>query len=474
MLYESLTPIARIALTWYYRSISVAGRTRIPASGPVFFAVNHSNALVDALVVATALPRPVRFLAKATIFSNPIASAFLNSVGVIPLKRAADEVKKAAESAHATVASARTDDMVGASNLDPSRNANSFHAVSDALAEGSAVVIFPEGISHDEPQLQPLRTGLARMALQAREQQNVRHIQIIPVGLLFERKEEPRSRILVQVGDPIDVDAFVARNTDSATAVDALTALVTHHLMSVTSNFETTEDAERISMVGETLASLLEPPTSVDDEGPSLSTVLASVRRTARVRQSLLRNGPDSELAKRAAPYEQRIAAFRTRLARERIDVADIGIDLDTTPGARFAIRELVRAALLLPISWWGRVTHFIPIRVARSLALRGTKALDEPAMKTLLFGIALVLASYAIETAIVWRLFGVWWAIAFFGTLIPSASSDLRYGDVARRRTQRMRAYFTFRRNPELQREFLAEADWLRREAGALEQLAL
>lgn len=501
MLYRVVKPIVQIALTWYYRSISVAGRSRVPASGPVFFAVNHPNALVDALVVASALPRTVRFTAKATIFANPVVAAFLRNAGVIPLRRVADELKSAAAREQETgtdrdvAASAipsiveskpgvagvgasiiESHPAVGTGNaasppVDPSRNANSFRAVSAALAEGSAVVIFPEGKSHDLPQLAPLRTGLARMATQARNA-GVHGIQILPVGLLFERKEEPRSRVLIQIGNAIDVDEFSASVPDAGHAVEALTSLVAQRLAAVTLNFDTPEDAARITVVSETLAALLEPTNTVGHEGPSLSTVLSLVRRTVRVQSALASAEPDNELHQRANEYEQRIAAFRARLVQENIALSDIGIDLDATPGVRFAIRESLLALVLFPITWWGRLLHFIPIRVARWLALRGARNRDEPAMNTLLFGVVLVLASYAVETAIVWRLFGFWWALAFFATLIPSASSDLRYGDRVRRRAERMRTYFKFRKTPSLQRDLLAEADWLRREAGAIEQV--
>ena len=471
MLYAIVKPVVRIALNWYYRSIAVAGPSRIPETGPVFLAVNHPNALVDALVVACSINRRVRFTAKATIFGNPLAAAFLRRAGVIPLRRAADEAKFV----HGMEANATSANAVNSAggDVDPSRNAISFRAVSEALAEGSVVVIFPEGRSHDEPALAPLRTGLARMALEAHDSLSVRHIQIIPVGLLFERKEEPRSRVLVQIGGAIDVDTFAESHGTDAHAVEALTALVTSQLSAVTINFETSEDAARISAVSETLANLLEPVASVASDGPPLSSVLSLVRRTDRVRESLAHASADSTLTVHAAEYEQRMRAFRARLAQHRISIEDIGIDLDATPGARFALREGARAALLLPVSWWGRATHFIPVRLARMLALRNAKARDEPAMNTLLFGLVLVLAAYAVETAIVWRVFGVWWALAFFVTLVPSASSDLRYGDLARRRTERMRAYFALRRDRALQRELLAEADWLRREAGAIEQMA-
>jgi glycerol-3-phosphate O-acyltransferase/dihydroxyacetone phosphate acyltransferase len=489
VLYESVKPVVNIALTWYYRSVSVAGRSRVPTRGPVLLAVNHPNALVDALVVACAMPRRVHFTAKATIFSNPAASAFLHRAGVIPLRRAADE------------ASERNVTRPIGTAADASRNADAFRAVSDALADGSAVVIFPEGRSHDEPHLAPIRTGLARMALQARETRSVHGIVIVPVGLLFERKEEPRSRVLVQVGEPIQLDAFVATLSDASHAVERLTALVAERLSDVTINFASSDDASRIATVSETLAALLEPPGSVGDHGAPLSSVLAIVRRAERVRLALAReqgkggahvlkhgvaNPQDAEgasikattardepLQVRVVEFERRMLAFRARLATERITVADVAIESSASPGLRFAFREGAIAAVLLPVSWWGRITHFIPIRIARWLALRHAQARDEPAMNTLLFGVLLVLVSYVVETAAVWHLFGAWWALAFLVTLVPSASSDLRYGDRARRRSARARTYLKFRRTAGLQRELLSEADWIRHEAGAIEQLA-
>ena len=457
MLYEILKPIARVALTWYYRSVDVAGRSRIPATGPVFLAVNHPNALVDALVVAVAVPRRVHFTAKSTIFANPAVAAFLRAGGAIPLRRASDEVKRAPDEVKPP-----------ANAVDPLRNADSFRAVCTALAQGQAIVIFPEGKSHDEPHLAPLRTGLARMALLARDTYHVRGIKIIPVGLLFEQKETPRSRVLVQIGEAIDVDAV----TVGEHAVESLTALVSQRLNSITLNFETSDDAARIAGVSETLAALIEPTSELRDGGPPLSAILALSRRTDRVRQELSENAT-AQLHERVEGFQMRLDAFRARLLQEKINATDVHIEVHATPGVRFAIREILIAGVLLPISWWGRVWHFIPIRIARILALRGIHSRDEPAMNTLVFGVLLVLLTYAALGTIVGVLSGFWWALAFLLTLIPSASSDLRYGDRALRRRQRMRAYLTFRKRPELRRELLGEADWLRREAGMIEQAA-
>jgi 1-acyl-sn-glycerol-3-phosphate acyltransferase len=455
MLYEGLKPIVGIALHWYYRSLITSNLERIPRQGPVFLAANHPNSLTDAMVVGWASPRRVRFTAKATLFGNPLAAAFLRAVGVVPLRRAADEKARAEQTAESVVP-------------DAARNAASFSAVADALADDACIVVFPEGKTHDEPYMAPLRTGLARMALMARDERGVRGIRIVPIGLLFERKSEPRTRILLQTGEPIDLDSIGSGPSTVAT----LTELIDQRLRAVTLNFESRADAERIQLLGETLAALVEPTTSVDDGAPPLALTLSFVRRIERAQQALRARNDPAMLA-RVDVFEQRLRAFRDRLTTEEIDVHDIGIDLSAKLGARFVVREVAIAALMLPVSLWGRITHVIPIRLARYLALRNVDGLDQPPMRTFIIGLGLVLASYVALTTVVGLTFGPWWALAFFISLIPSASSDLRYADRLRRVRARARAFGKFRAQPELQRELLAEADWLQTEAGSLERSA-
>lgn len=449
MLYRVLASWVRVALRWYYRRITATGLERVPRDGPVLLAVNHPNALVDALVVGACLPRRVGFTAKATIFSNPLLARVLRRAGVVPLRRAADEVKAGSDAAG-----------------DPARNAASFDAVAQALSLGAAVVVFPEGKSHDDPSLAPLRTGLARMAMHASRAFGVRGLRIVPIGLLFERKEQPRSRVLVQVGDPIHVDTLL----DAGVQVSTLTDIVRDRLAAVTLNFDSPEDAERLQTVGSTLATLLEPAPAVGDDETPLGSTLAVVRRLDRA-AAALRRRDDPSLHARATAFERRVRAFRADLDARRLDVHDIAISAGAAAGMQFAVRELLLALLVAPIGAWGRLTHFVPIHLARALALRNVESRDQPAMNTLIAGLVLVLAAYAVQTALVAWWLGGWWAAAFLLSLVPSASSDLRYGDRTRRARARMRAYFTFRRHPTVQQQLLAAADAIRQDAGALER---
>ena len=472
LLYDTFKPIIGVALRWYYRSLTTANLERIPRDGPVFLAANHPNSLTDAMVVGWASPRRVRFTAKATLFTNPLSARFLRAVGVVPLRRAADEASGPERAGPERAGQELVGDGSAAAvatspSADAARNAASFTAVADAMLEGSCVVVFPEGKTTDNPFLSPIRTGLARMALMARDERGVRGIRIVPIGLLFERKEEPRTRILLQVGDPIAIDDLAT----TPNMVASLTDLIEQRLRAVTLNFENADDAERIGLVSETLLALVEPTTSVKEGAPSLALTMSLVRRITRAQQTL-RARHDPVLIARADDFEHRLRTFRVQLQHEGIDVHDIGIDCSVAPGARFAVRELALAAIMLPISAWGRLTHGLPLRLARALALRNVTARDEPPMRTFIFGLVLVLSAYVALTTAVALVVGPWWALVFLATLIPSASSDLRYSDRMKRSRARARAYGRVRRDLSLQQRLLAEADWLRSEAGALERL--
>ncbi|MBA2686792.1 MAG: 1-acyl-sn-glycerol-3-phosphate acyltransferase [Gemmatimonadaceae bacterium] len=210
MLYDFLRWIAGIALHWFYSDIRVVGQGRVPAGGPIIVAANHPNALVDALVAGWILPRRLSITAKATLVENPVLAVLFRMLGIVPLRRVSDERRK---------------DLEG--TLDPSRNEGAFDRVMHVLKESGVVLIFPEGKSHNQPTIAPLRTGLARIALQARDNNGIHGIRILPLGLKFQAKGEPNSVVIAEFGEPIDVDAL------GGVKVEELTALVEKRLRGV-------------------------------------------------------------------------------------------------------------------------------------------------------------------------------------------------------------------------------------------------
>ncbi len=168
----------RKALHVYYPRIEIEGRERIPASGAILFVANHPNSLMDPAVIGFTAQRPVRFFAKAPLFDVPVFGALMKALGMVPAYRGTDDK-----------ASVR-------------KNLETLDVGAKYLIQGEAVGIFPEGKTHDREGVEQVRTGAARIAASAVA--GGAALQIVPLGLNYERKERFRSSIWVRVGEPID------------------------------------------------------------------------------------------------------------------------------------------------------------------------------------------------------------------------------------------------------------------------------
>jgi 1-acyl-sn-glycerol-3-phosphate acyltransferase len=213
-----LAQVARLAVGLATRRVEVIDADRIPVDRPVLVVANHFNGFVDPLVVVVVLRRLPRFMAKATLWRILPLRPLLALAGIIPVHRRADG---------------------GGGDA----NVRSFEAAEAALRQGSTVAIFPEGITHDEPRLAPLRTGAARIALGARAS-GAAGLVIVPIGVLFEDKVAVRTRVLARVGEPIDLDAVAGNllgagpgDEENRDAVVALTELLTERLRQVTPDY---------------------------------------------------------------------------------------------------------------------------------------------------------------------------------------------------------------------------------------------
>jgi hypothetical protein len=141
---------------------------------------------------------------------NAFMAWLFGAVGVVPLRRVSDEVARNPSG-----------------EISAERNAASFESILAVLEKQGAVLIFPEGKSHSEPALAPLKTGISRMALSAIRNRGVESLQIIPLGLSFEDKGTPGTAVLAEIGEPITARDIEARE------VDDLTGLIAERLAAV-------------------------------------------------------------------------------------------------------------------------------------------------------------------------------------------------------------------------------------------------
>jgi hypothetical protein len=387
--------------------------------------------------------------AKATLFRNRVAAALLRWLGVVPLRRASDE-------------------RTSGRGVAPGRNSDTFRAVREALARGGTVLIFPEGKSHDEPSLAPLKTGAARMALDARDA-GVRELVIVPIGLTFERKEAPRTRVLVQVGEAISIDAWQSRHPGGRGA-EALTAEIDARLRAVTLNYASNDEAARTIGLASTIAALLADVQPIGKTDRSLHVDAGIARRITDLSRQLT---ADERLRDRTDRLVSRLETLEREACERGILIDDIGIPVASGPALRFIVREGWLLLLGGPVALWGRLNHWLPFRAARLLALRSPDGASDPAMRTVVAGAAFVLITYFAQTAVVAAMWGVRWAVLYLLSLPIAADINFLLSDRLSRATRRARAFFTFRRDPALQRQLAAELDELRDEVTALDRAA-
>ncbi len=305
--------LQRIVARAFFR-VEVSGAERVPRSGPVLLAANHRNSLLDPMLLTVAAGRPVRFLAKAPLFTDRRLGWMMRGSGAIPVHRRQDEPGR---------------EVAG-------ENVEAFRAVTDALRSGAAVGVFPEGRSHDGPDLMPLRTGAARVALDAAA--TGMRLPIMPVGLLFQAKHVFRTRAWCVVGAPIGYAELVtAEGASNRAAVLALTARMEDALRGVSLNASIAGEEELLVF-------------AVEVEAAAMGRTLGPAERIARAR--LLRIVADRMRARHDPSWErleERLAEHQYRLKRLDLTPADLAV----RPG---------RAAVL---RWLGRVTRALPLAVS-------------------------------------------------------------------------------------------------------------
>lgn len=178
-----------------YWRLSRSGREHLPASGPVILAANHRSFL-DPFVIGTVARRPLYYVAKQELFSRPLVAWVLNALGAFPVERGTHD-----------------SDMVA--------------SVQALLAQGNAVLMFPEGTRVRPGGLGRPRRGVGRLALET-------GAPVVPVAVIG--TEAVRSgwrirphKVSIRIGEPI---AFAAVRDPSpelaAVVTDAIWQRVGH------------------------------------------------------------------------------------------------------------------------------------------------------------------------------------------------------------------------------------------------------
>jgi 1-acyl-sn-glycerol-3-phosphate acyltransferase len=152
----------------------------------MIFALNHQNALMDALVVLSFIKFQPVFLARQDVFKGETVKRILYFLKILPIYRIRD----------------------GRSNL--TKNDEIFDVTVQVLRNKlNPIAIMPEGNHGDKRRLRPLVKGIFRMAFKAQEDYGTKNgVLIVPVGIDWSHYSNFRSSFLLNFGKPIEVSEY--------------------------------------------------------------------------------------------------------------------------------------------------------------------------------------------------------------------------------------------------------------------------
>jgi hypothetical protein len=346
-------------------------------------------------------------LAKSSLFANPLGRLAMDAFDSIPVYRAHE-----------------------ARQGDAARNEESFARCRAELARGGALALFPEGVSHSDPQLRPLKTGAARIALSAEAEHDRLGAVLVPVGLHYDRKAIFRSSVLLAVGAPLEVAPLLEEyRRDERATVNALTEQIDARLDEVVLQAESRELLEGIARVARWTGGAGSDGGDPEDPG--------SQHRRAR----LLAGAYARMRARDPARVEAIVAEARSyRRALSRLGVRDPWAIEAGTPRVGMMLAALAKLIASAFPAALGALLGWVPYRLAGEVAVRVSHDEDLLGTVKLIAGaVFLTIAWTAEAVAAGWRWGPIWGAVTF-ALAVACGYIALRFDETRREATEAWR----------------------------------
>ncbi len=370
MIYRIIQWWATIFLRVYFRRTIVYGLEHIPPDGPLIVASNHPSSFFEASLLGTVIRRPLHYLVRGDVF-HPRFRWLFNWTNQIPIYRQKD----------------------GISNL--RKNASSFDLTYRKLAEGHAVLIFPEAKTLLEKKLRPVQRGTAHLAfgtLPLMEEGS--SLPVLPVGVNFTEPRIPGTDVVVRFGAPF--------TTEKATR----------------------DDREAIERFTETLTEAMHPLViAIHDHGYERHyDVLASVYLTAVRKHRPTGLVHDDLMAVAATINESAGHDPLIRQVHDHIHVCTRHKIRDTIyfPGLLAASKGLLFFLLCFKVLWWmsggwiWRVMRSVIFNKIKAITFQGPVSLGAAMVVFPLISVVMAIVLVALGVP-VWGVL-LWWLTLWLG----------------------------------------------------------
>lgn len=375
MIQRLVISLIHVITNTFFRRIDVVGMENVPAEGPVIFAGNHPNALMDGWLLTARCGRwPIHFMVNAKLWKYRLLGPILDATGAVPVYCRAEQ----------------------GGEVD---NENAFQRLYEVIEAGNCMGVFPEGVSHVESQLAKLKTGTARIALAVAARGKVK-VTIIPCGLNYIHRHRFRSQVLLEFGQAIVVgDDWVAQyQQDNQGAVRNLTDQLAQALRDVTLN---APDWRTLRFV-QAARRLYKPAHTELTPG-------VYVELNRRFLDAYLKAAEDPEMLR----FRDDVEDYQSRL--DMLGLKDHQLRNPVAPGKAF--RRLITRALtmlvLLPIAIPGALLHLPVGWIAAVVGQKFSYEMDDIATLKVFATISILPFLYLLIAIFIGNQFGIGWAIA-------------------------------------------------------------
>ena len=217
----------------YFRKEHMVGIENVPVNGtPCVVVSNHQNCLNDPLsVVLNLTDRRMNFIARANVFNNPIAGAFLRKIGMLPAYRMSHEGLAAV-----------------------SKNKDMMNASSNALCDGETLMMYPEAGHQDKRWLGTFKIGYLKIAFEAAEKFNFeRDVMILPSANHYSNYFHARTDMLIRFGEPISLKPYYEEyKAEPRATMLKINGIVRERIKELMLNIEDLEHYDQIDFLRET------------------------------------------------------------------------------------------------------------------------------------------------------------------------------------------------------------------------------
>lgn len=174
-----------------YRKYQVEDVDNIPVDGSVIWASNHTNALMDPMVLLSATKGRKVFVARADIFKKNWARKALTFLRVMPIYRIRDGISAV------------------------KHNDESIAQATGVVLDGVPFVIYPEATHRPKHSLLKLSKGIFHIAESAiAHSPEGKPVYIQPIGIEYGDYFRFRTKVLIRFGKPLNITEFMHEHSE--------------------------------------------------------------------------------------------------------------------------------------------------------------------------------------------------------------------------------------------------------------------